>query len=323
MLIARSHVKRAAFAALRWSGAERRLLARLREPGAAAILNFHRVSPHANPLWNPVHPDQFEAMLVFLKRRAHVATLAEWSACACARGHVILSFDDGYGDFSDYAMPLLHRHGLRANQNVIPACVSSANPPWVVQLYDVLQSLPRREINRLAWPGFGQELRGEDADARVRYGVALGRFLTLRPRQERQALGERVRALAAQANGSVRRTRMMTLAEVRAAAAEHEIGAHAFAHDSMGIEDDAVFLDDLARCRAFFEQELRQPLRIYAFPNGNYRPGQIDLLRSQGIERVLLVEERLARRGEAAHPRLTMHADSAVELCLRALGCRR
>ena len=59
---------------------------------------------------------------------------------------------------------------------------------------------------------------------------------------------------------------------------ERLIGAHSFSHESMGYESDSFFRADLMQCRNFFEQQLRLPLDAYAFPNGSYRPEQIQAL---------------------------------------------
>jgi len=37
------------------------------------------------------------------------------------RPAVVLSFDDGYQDFVEYAMPVLAKHGVKVNFNVCPA----------------------------------------------------------------------------------------------------------------------------------------------------------------------------------------------------------
>ena len=123
-------------------------------------------------------------------------------------------------------------------------------------------------------------------------------------------------------NGPFAITRMMDLHDTRQAAAVHEIGAHSFSHESMGFESDDFFATDLDRCFDFFEKELSLPLTIYAFPNGSYRKTQVELLRTRGLEHVLLVDEDYAKRGGPVYPRFTMYGDTGAEVRLRALGFR-
>lgn len=59
------------------------------------VLNLHRVSPERNPFWDPLDPQVFEELLVFLKRHFHVTTFSELASRE-AKPALILSFDDGY-----------------------------------------------------------------------------------------------------------------------------------------------------------------------------------------------------------------------------------
>src|SRR5438128_1432440 len=118
------------------------------------VLNLHRVSPHGNAYWPPMHPTVFEDLLRFLSDRFEVTTFREIRQNRQRRPLAVLSFDDGYYDFVEYAAPLLAKYGLSANQNVIPECVISGLPPWNIQLSDFLQSAPRNLINRIKLDGF-------------------------------------------------------------------------------------------------------------------------------------------------------------------------
>src|SRR6266851_7961604 len=51
-----------------------------------------------------------------------------------AQRAAILSFDDGYHDFIEYALPLLDKYGLRANQNLVISSVESGLPPWETRI---------------------------------------------------------------------------------------------------------------------------------------------------------------------------------------------
>ena len=322
-LMTRTRLKPWYFMALRASGAEGRLLRRLRhERGLVTVLNLHRVSPDPNPFWSPLHPELFEELLAFLTRYAHVTTFAGLAQAPSDRPAVILSFDDGYHDFMEHAMPLLRRYRLAANQNIVPGCVESGLPPWTVRISDFLRAAPRALINELRLDGFSRRLASEDADEKLRYGLALNRFLKQQPRERREPHWRALAAGMARVNGTVAPTRMMSLEDVRVAAAEHEIGVHSFSHESMGVESDAFFEEDLNRCEAFFAQRLGLPMEIYAFPNGSYRPEQIELLKRRGIRHILLVDDRFARRGDGVYSRFTMYGSSSAEVRLRALGHR-
>jgi peptidoglycan/xylan/chitin deacetylase (PgdA/CDA1 family) len=305
------------FASLYLSGRDKRLSKRVYDRDQVVVLNLHRVSPRSNPFWSPLYPRLFDDLLSYLKRRFHVSTFRTLPERDRSKPTAILSFDDGYYDFVEYAMPLLDKHGLRANLNVCPTAVTGGLI-WEIRLKDFLNQAPSRLTREIRLPGFRHRL-GSDDKSKNRYYLALSRFLKCQPREERLHLWERLAAVMARA-GRLEATRMMNAAEVRQAGATHEIGAHSFSHESMGLASNAFFEEDLKRCSAFFREQLRLPMDIYAFPNGSYQTGQVEILFRHGVEHVLLGGEQYASTRQRVYPRFILHGESSLEIRQRAVG---
>jgi peptidoglycan/xylan/chitin deacetylase (PgdA/CDA1 family) len=312
------------YRALWLAGVHRVYLRRLRKNRPTIVLNLHRVSPAPNPFYPPLHPHDFESLLRFAKRHFEVTDFRTLAAVSCGarrnshdRPFLVLSFDDGYYDFLEYAAPLLRKHGLTANQNVIGACVSSGEPPWNIVLYDFLNQSPRHLIDEIRLPGLTARLAGDGADAKLKYSLALIRVLKAKPAAERADLWAFIRRVMDK--GNFETTRMMTADGVRQAAGEFEIGSHSFSHESMGLESQDFFAADFGRTKTFFVETLGLPMDVYAFPNGSFTPAQIDYLLGQGIGRVLLVEEKYNQAATGpVYARLTMSAESSEEACFQA-----
>lgn len=322
-MFGRSRLKKIYFELLRLSGNDTRLLKKIRERGLLVVLNLHQVSPHTNPFWPPLDPRLFEELLLFIKPRFNVCLFRdlgpETIADGSSRTPLVISFDDGYYNFVEYAMPLLAKHGLAANMNIIPACVESGLPPWNVQLYDFLNSVPRTLVNEIKLPDFKERLADDQPESKVRYGIQVSRYLKNRPRAARERLWPEIARVMERAP-DFKRTRMMSAGDVREAAATHEIGAHSFSHESMEFEKLEFFVEDMEKCFDYFRHTLGLPLKIYAFPNGSHRPKQVELLRQAGIEHVLLVGEGFARPTQRVYERFTFYGDSPAEAKFRALG---
>jgi len=316
-MLYRNGLKHIYYGVLRLLGGDVRLVRRLQSAGALLVLNLHRVHPDPNPFWSPLSPAVFDDLVAFLKQNFRIVTFGDETAVPMKEPHAILSFDDGYYDFIEYAMPILERHGVRANMNVIGSCVEAGSPPWNIRLYDFLRAAPDSLLGEFSIPGFSMKVGSSD-ESKQRYGVALSRFLKNRPRPEREVLLESVAGVIAKAPG--RTTRMMDVADVRAIAAHHEVGSHSYSHESMAFEPDAFFREDFERSARLFRERLDLPLRVYAFPNGSYRPEQVDWLRERGVERVLLVEETPSAPGNRVHPRITVYGATPLEARFRALG---
>ena len=297
---------------------DRGLLEKIRRERLVTVLNLHQVSPHENPFWSPLKPEIFDDLLYFLKENFEVVSFGETASAKTEKPLAVLSFDDGYYNFYEFAAPLLKKHGLRANMNIIPSCVESGAPMWNIRLYDFLNSAPKSLIDEIDLPGFDHRLTGENSAAKVQYGLAISRFLKNRPRSEREELWRGVEDLIN--NSDATATRMMNREEIREIAGVHEIGVHSFSHESMEFEPDEFFETDFEKCRDYFENKLGLPLETYAFPNGSYRAGQIEALRAKGIRHILLVGEDYARRETDVFPRFTIYGASKIETRFQALG---
>jgi len=262
----------------------------------------------------------FDELVGWLKQACRLTTFAQLPRLDRddRRPAAILSFDDGYRDFVEYAMPILDRHGVPANQNVIPASVDTGRPPWNVELLNAVERLPIARLRKLELPGEAlpelDTLGGERA--LMRWGVELSRILKMRSRADRAPL---VDALAEQLDGELAGSglEMMTPRDVKEAASRHEIGVHSYAHDSMEFETDALFEDDIRRCRAWYRDHLGAEVQVYAFPNGSHRPAQPELAEQAGFNHVLLVGERPSSVSTRVHPRITADGVTLRELRMR------
>src|SRR5438067_12205090 len=87
--------------------------------GALSILIFHRVTPAADPLL-PDIPDAaaFERVVRLLVEHFNVIPLSEAAArllrASLPPRALCITFDDGYADNHDVALPILARHGVTA-----------------------------------------------------------------------------------------------------------------------------------------------------------------------------------------------------------------
>lgn len=304
--------KPAVFALLTRPRRLRRRLDLLAERGVTTILNLHRVAPDDGSGYRPLAPELFNELLGFVSRRFHLATIAALEQPAPRdRPRMILSFDDGYRDFFTHAMPILARHELRVNHNLIPAAIERGEAPLNVVAQDFLGRAPIELVRRLDVPGFDRPITRNGSGA-------LSRFIKYKPHTERQALATylwpQFRAWA-----EFVPTPVMTLDEARAVAEHHEIGAHSFHHDSMESESDDHLRADVRACRAWFKRHMALDPVIYAFPNGSCRPEQIAIAHEEGMRHVLLVGERFVDR-EAY--RFTFDARGRAEMRFKASGRR-
>ncbi|MFZ6645819.1 polysaccharide deacetylase family protein [Undibacterium sp. TJN25] len=126
---------------------------RFRNRQNLTVVMFHRVLPRsdiraagADPEWT-MSTDTFRACLKFFKKHycpismeqlatAHVMK-KELPACS-----LLITFDDGWADTSEYAQPILDELGLSALVFVAGSIINQTRPFWQESLYHLLSSQP-------------------------------------------------------------------------------------------------------------------------------------------------------------------------------------
>lgn len=294
---------------------------RIRKSRSVAILNLHRVSPVRNAFYDPLHPEVFDEVIRRLKRMLPIYSLRDLATAPAKEGGIVLSFDDGYEDFYEHAVPVLSAHEIRANQNIIPETILTQRTVWNIELADYLNAASVAQFKALKLAGFDKQLADDDWTSKARYGAELSHFLKMRPKEERDELWHIIEKWKLSL-GTVPLTKPMTLEQLKSIAEQHDIGAHSYSHESMGYQSDEYFLADFERCSSFFETHLQQPIEIYAFPNGSYRKTQIGLLLQRSVRFVLLVEDKFASTRGPVLPRLNFSPRGRQDAALYATGIR-
>src|SRR5215469_15394735 len=118
---------------------------RLISPSAStAILMYHSVmadpAEHADSLGGIIHSEaEFRAQMELLSRDYHPISLDEVVGSLDSRKQlpgrsVAVTFDDGYRDNAEVAMPILNRLGIPATFYVTVDCVEQRKLPWPTRL---------------------------------------------------------------------------------------------------------------------------------------------------------------------------------------------
>jgi peptidoglycan/xylan/chitin deacetylase (PgdA/CDA1 family) len=322
--LARSEIaKRWYFRSMTRAGLPRSLLRRRVRHRALLVLNLHSVSSSSNPFWPSLDPELFESLVCFLSQNCVVTTFGGIGDASANTDQplAVLSFDDGYQDFVDIAMPIMKRYGVVANQNVIGECVETGNPPWIVRVSDELDGIPVSRLRRISLPGVPMSLTNTAA-SKQRFGAVFTNYLKSLPQKDSEAIWSEVKRSLGEFEVRPPRPMMGSLEIQAAIDAGHEIGMHSYSHESMELVDADAFAADLLRAQDALGRCGTGAAPVYAFPNGSHRPEQIRVAQELGIRHVLLIGERPSRIGAYVHTRVTVRGESSDETVLRALGHR-
>ena len=135
--------------------------------GAASFLCYHSIAPEGSQFLS-ISPDLFERQLHLFKRlrlRSGVTDDLHRIAAGGERSRtVFITFDDGFADNYELAMPLLREYGFRATVFVLPPLLATGAPLAWPEVASARELYPQR-MRSLTW-----DMAGEMAEAGIEIG---------------------------------------------------------------------------------------------------------------------------------------------------------
>jgi peptidoglycan/xylan/chitin deacetylase (PgdA/CDA1 family) len=264
-----------------------------------SILIFHRVLPEPDPLFpGEVDAARFDLLLSWLRDWFNVLPLAE-AVARLQHGNLpvraaAITFDDGYADNHDVALPILQRQGLSATFFIAVGFLDGGR-----MFNDTVIETVRRcgqPALDLTLLGLGRHAVGSLAEKRQAIPVLLNQIKYLPFAQRR----ETVDALAAIAEVTLPDDLMMTRQQVKAL---HEagmgIGAHTVRHPILARLEAKEAEQEIAGSREFLQALLSEPVSLFAYPNGkpenDYRREHVEIVRRLGFKAAVSTAWGVAR----------------------------
>ena len=233
-----------------------------------SVLIFHRVLARPDPLI-PDQPDieQFDRIcrwlaswFTVLPLEQAVARLQERSLPARA---LSITFDDGYRDNAELAMPILQRHGLTATFFVTTGFLNGGRM-WNDTVIEAVRRWRSDRIDGEAL-GLGALPCRTDGDRLESINRILDRIKHL-SQGERQRF---VDALEAACGEGLPSDLMMTDAQVQALVrGGMTIGGHTLTHPILAVLDDASAQREISECKTALESITDRTVSLFAYPNG-------------------------------------------------------
>jgi peptidoglycan/xylan/chitin deacetylase (PgdA/CDA1 family) len=214
------------------------------------------------------------------------------------RGTVIaITFDDGYRDNLEHALPVLARHGAPATVFPVVRSADGGRPLWWDELSYVLRGSAMDGATWQACCEAAPELRARH-DARTDLGAsrpALAGFLSDRllplPARRRDELLELLRARLAPAPEPPSRL-YLDWGELRAMAHQGwEIGGHTIDHAVLTAEPAALSDEQIRESKRRLERELGSPVPSFAYPNNGFNDSVCGQVEYAGYRQAVTVEQ--------------------------------
>jgi peptidoglycan/xylan/chitin deacetylase (PgdA/CDA1 family) len=244
---------------------------------SVVVLAYHRVGvPQGDDdpdLWSATQ-EQLSEQIRFLRKHFDVVAPSEIPAVVRSGSghHAAITFDDGYRDNYELALPVLSAHGVRAGFFITAEYIGGGRLSWWDEIAALMRNGRRRELPASEWLPKPLDLAGDRAGA-TRTAIELYKLL---PRDRARAFLEYLRD--ALGDGEPMRAdteRFMSWDMVRDLhAAGMEIGGHTLSHPVLAGLSGSEQWHEIAGCAERLEAEVGTAMRIFSYPVG--RPESYD-----------------------------------------------
>lgn len=265
-----------------------RLISRAGSHGKLSILIYHRVLPNEDPLRpREVTARMFNWQMEFVVRCFHALSVAEAASRlrsgSLPAGAICVTFDDGYRDNAEVALPLLEEKGIPGTFFISTGYLDGGRM-WNDTVTEAVRRMGPGALDLTA-EGLGYYFL-EGLPQRVSVAEQLIRDLKYRESGERQRLVDHIAALA---RSDLPKDLMMDSSQVRELRdAGMEVGAHTVTHPILAKLDDTQARYEITESRKRLEALIGQPVRVIAYPNGrpgkDYGPVHVEMVREEGFE---------------------------------------
>lgn len=299
--------------------------------GRGCILTFHRVTRAAPPRFPEyaglnITPDFLDAVIRELRALGYeIAPLAEVPQRLASGGppFAVLTFDDGYRDLRDEALPVLRAHGAPFTSFLCTGFADRSAPLWWLDLEAAVQRAEVLEV-RLPDGAFSMPARtGPEKEKALR--ALYWRLRALDEAPFRDHLGAICTAYGvdpAQEVGAL----CMDWDELRAFAKEPlvTIGAHTLSHPRLGFLPRAAAAHEMRESAALLQRELGVVPRHFCYPVGDARSAgerEAEIARELGFDLAVTTQPGVLKPGANPHllPRISVNGLYQRASHLRAL----
>ena len=282
--------------------------------GLGVILTFHHVRTTSDRLFAQnrlleITPSFLEGVLRLLHELKYEiipldALTARLQNPNPARPFCVLTFDDGYIDNRDYALPILKRYDAPFTVFITPGFADRATPLWWLDLEDAVRAGNAIDVQL---PGTRFQHPTRTPDEKIAGFKRL--YWAMRGLDELQ-VRDIVATMAADAGvdtlGRVARL-CMDWAALRDFAREPlvTIGAHTITHPRLKTLSDAQSHAEIMDSKTRIELELGREIRHFAYPVGDPTsagPREFQFCRDGGFETAVTTRPGVIFPEHAAHP---------------------
>lgn len=258
------------------------------------ILCLHRVSDEESITFPPFKIKDFERLLQYIGKYYQVVTIGTLSRINNGKPALIFSFDDGFLDVYENALPLLKKHGFPCNLNVVTRCLDNNFQIWTQRQNNLIEEIYRRKHNCSFHLG-DKKLLIDNFNPKniIKKNLELFHFLFSK---DEIFVEQFLNDAENEMSFKIPATPMMSWKHLKEALEKYtiELGSHSESHITLSnIQDKEKLIREIRESKIIIEERTGRKIEIFAFPNGNYNDEILQQSKLAGYKHVLTVDEKL------------------------------
>lgn len=253
-------------------------------------LLYHRVNPVEDDIYHlTVSPHHFEEQIRYLKDQFSVLRFEEDWTKSEGEG-VVITFDDGYADNYEYALPILEKYQIPATVFISSGYIGIKQEYW----WDEIARVLTREVDYPEWFELKDSLyhyrwHTRSFEERKEMIRSLHWLLKMDPDVERANLWlGQIRSWAG--IGTEGRKENLPLDGRQLQELNHSpyitLGAHTVNHRSLGIQTREGQQYEIGASICFLEKRLGRKIRTFSYPFGSavhFNSDTLEICRQKGL----------------------------------------
>ncbi|MFC2171118.1 polysaccharide deacetylase family protein [Acidobacteriota bacterium] len=254
----------------------------------------HRISDNDEGYLEGLRPTYFAEQIKYLTRHYEILSLNELVRCfeqhrEIPANSVVLTFDDGFRNNLEHAVPVLAHHRVPATIFLVTGSVSSGKLPWSQLLGYLFQHTTVSTLQHSLIESTGLELTTVEKRKKAYLQVKLVMKRVSRIERERY-----LHQLSELLEVEPPLDRMLTWEQVRELQTKNiEFGAHTFSHPLLANLTRQEARWEMEKSRFDLERELSIQRPLFAFPAGSYNDELVHMAISLGFRSFFQRNRRL------------------------------
>lgn len=232
---------------------------------AVTVLCFHQIVTNKSTT-NPINTIDFEQLIEYIIKKFEIITFTDIKNPLNYNSNkkkIILSFDDGHISFRKNVIPILKKHNIRVNHNIVVNCMKGKASIWTDTFNEIVDYVKEKQKYEIEIQGdkyvFGKIFDNE----KYRISAYL-KLLSLNKRLRIEVLSQILSDLKIK-----NKSEYMGINDLNFCKNYVEIGSHSMSHISFNDKENInTLIEEFVNSKKILEKKLGVNVLSFAIPNG-------------------------------------------------------